>query len=100
MIVHETARGHENDEGDRVTASRDRELPGERGNAHAVAVIGSGQKTATGHIESGIDPRIETGLPESESARAESGSNPKIATARRRTATERMTAYDALDRER
>ena len=110
MIVHETASGHENDK-----RSRDRELPGERGNGHAIAVIGSGQKTATGHVESspgeiGIDLRIETGLPESKSACAESGSDPKIATAhgatahgatdRGRTATERMTASDALDRER
>ena len=47
-----------------------------------------------------IDPRIETGLPESESARAESGSDLKIATARGRTATKRMTASDALDCER
>ena len=62
-------------------------------------MIGSGQKTATGHAESGlgIDPRIETGLLENESARAESGSDPKIATARGRTATEKMTASDALD---
>ena len=56
-------------------------------------MIGSGQKT--GHAESGPG---ETGLPESDSARAESGSDPKIATARGRTATERMTASDALDR--
>ena len=54
-------------------------------------MIGSGQKTATGHVE--------TGFPESESARAESGSDPKIATAHGRTATKRMTASDALDRE-
>ena len=61
-------------------------------------MIGSGQKTVTGRGETGIDPRIETGLPENESARVESGSDPKIATARGRTATERMTASDALDR--
>ena len=41
---------------------------------HAVDLIGSGQKTATG-----IDPRIETGLPKNESTHAESGSDPKIA---------------------
>ena len=43
-----------------------------RGNAHSVEVIGSGQKTTTGHGESslsetGIDPRIEIGLPKNES---------------------------------
>ena len=59
---------------------------------HAVDVIGSGQKTATSHCESG--------LPENESVRVKSGSDMKIATARGRTATERMTASDALDRER
>ena len=69
---------------------------------------GSGQKTATGHAESGlgetgIDPRIETGLSESESERDKSWSNPKIATdhfttVRGRTETEKTTASDALDR--
>ena len=86
MITHGTVSGHEGDEED------DRKPPND--------VIGSGQKTATGHAESGLDPRIETGLPENESARAESGSDPKIATARGRTATKRMTDSDALDRER
>ena len=80
-----------------MTASGHRELPDELGNAHAVDLISSNQKTAAGHSESGlgetgIDPRIETSLSENESAHAESGSDPKIATARRRTATERMTA--------
>ena len=60
---------------------------------HAADAIGSGQKTATGLGETGIDPRIETSLLENESR-----SDPKIATARGRTATERMTACDALDR--
>ena len=69
---------------------------------HAVDVICSGQKTATGHGETGIDPRIETGLPENESVLVESRSDPKIATAhdataRGRTATEKTTAFDALD---
>ena len=64
----------------------------------AVDVIGSGQKTATGHSESGIDPRIETSLPENDSAHVDSGSDPKIVTARGRTAIERMTTSDALDR--
>ena len=59
---------------------------------HAVAKIGSGQKTATSHVESGpSETGIETGLPES-------GSDSKIATSRGRTATERMTASDALNR--
>ena len=105
-MVHETASGHENDEGDCVTASSHRELPGEWGKAHAVDVTGSSQKTATVHTESGpgetgIDPRIEISLPESENALARSGSDPKIATAHGatahgRTATERMTASDTL----
>ena len=54
--------------------SRDGELPNEQGNAHTADVIGSGQKTMAGHSDSGlgktgIDPRIETGLPENETAR-------------------------------
>ena len=73
---------------------------GEQRNANAVDGIGSGQKTATGHAESGLG---ETGLPESESARAGSGSDPKIATAHGatacgRTATKKTTAFDALAR--
>ena len=89
-----------------MTASSHRELPGEQGNA--ADVIGSGQKTVTGHADSGlgetgINPRIETGLPESESVRAESGSDPNMATAhgataRGRTTTEKTTASDALNR--
>ena len=100
--------GHESDEGDRVTANSHDDLPSEQGIANAVDGIGSGQKTVTGHVESGlgetgIDPRIETGLPESESERDGIGSGPKTATdhfttARGRTATETMTASDALDR--
>ena len=101
-IVCGTASGHENDEGDRLTASGHDDLSGEQGIANAVDVIGSGQKTATGHVESGLDPRIETGLPESESERDGSGSDPKIATnhvvtVRSRTATEKTTASDTLD---
>ena len=67
-----------------MTANGHGKLPGEQGNANSVDGIGSGQKTATGHVETGINPRIETGLPESES-------DPKIA-------TEKTTASDALDR--
>ena len=101
-IVRETASGHENDEGNRLIARGHDDLPGEQGNANAADVIGSGQKTATGHAETGNDPRIETGLPESESKRDGSGSDPKIATdhvttVRGRTATEKTTASDALD---
>ena len=65
-------------------------LPGEQGNANAADVTS-------------IDPRIETGLPENESERNGSGIDPKIATdhvstVRCRTATEMMTASDALNR--
>ena len=79
---------------DRVTATGHRDLPGELGNAHAVDVIGSGQKIATGHAESG--------LPENESVRVESGSGQKTATghdatAHRKRATATMTASDALN---
>ena len=100
-----TASGHEIDAGDRVTASGQRDLPSELGNANADDGIGSGQKTATGHAETGIDPRIETGLPENESAPVESGSGQKTAaaldaTAHGKRATATMTAFDALDSER
>ena len=90
-----------------MTATGHRDFPGEQGNAYADDVTGSGQKTATGHEESGpgetgIDPRIETGLPENESVCAESGSGQKTATdldatAHGKRATETMTAFDALD---
>ena len=101
-IVRGTASGHENDEGDRLTANGHDNLPGEQGIANAADVIGSGQKTANGHAESGLGPRIETGLPESESERDGSGSDPKIATdhvatVHGRTATEKTTASDTLD---
>ena len=92
---------------DRRGRSRDCDLPGELGNAYTDDVTGSGQKTATGHAESdlsetGIDPRIETGLPENESAHAKSGSGQKTATdldatAHGKRATVTMTAFDALD---
>ena len=82
-----TASGHESDEGDRVTANGHVDLPGEHGIANAVDGV-------TGHVESG--------LPESKSERDGIGSGPKtmtvhVATARGRTATETMTASDALD---
>ena len=70
-------------------------------------MTGSGQTTATGHTESGhgetgIDPRIETGPPEIESAHVERGSGQKTATAREATAHGQianvtMTALDTLD---
>ena len=68
-----------------MTANSHDDLPGEQGIANAVDGIGSGQKTVTSHVESGlgetdIDPRIETGLPESESERDGIGSGPKTAT--------------------
>ena len=68
-----------------MTATGHRDLPGEQGNAYTDDVTGGGQKTATGHAESGpgetgINPRIETSLPENESVRVESGSGQKTAT--------------------
>ena len=102
-----TASGHEIDPGNHVTTTGHRHFPGEHGNTYADDVTGSGQKTATGHTESGpgetgIDPRIETGLSENESVCAESGSGQKTATDLNATshwkrATETMTAFDALD---
>ena len=90
-----------------MTASGHSDLPGWQGNAHADDVTGSGQTTATGHTESGhgetgIEPRIETGLPDIESAHVERGSGQKTATAREATAHGQianmtMTALDALD---
>ena len=87
-----------------MTASGHSDLPGGQGNAYADDVTGSGQNTATGHTESGhgetgIDPRIETGLPENESAHVESGSGQKTAidrdaTAHGQRATATMTALD------
>ena len=74
-----------------MTANGHRDLPGEQGNAYADDVIGSGQKTATGHAEG------ETGLHEKESARVKSGSGQKTATAHGKRATATMTAFDALD---
>ena len=67
------------------------DLPGEQGNTNAVGATSSGQKTATGHVESGlgktgIDARIVTGLPEIKSERDATGSGPKTVTARGWTA--------------
>ena len=90
-----------------MTASRHSDLPGGQGTRTLNYVTGSGQKTATGHTESGhgktgIDPRINTGLPAIESAHVESGSGQKTATTREATAhgqiaNPTMTAIDALD---
>ena len=101
-----TASGHESDSGERVTASGHSDLLGGQGNAYADDVTGSGQKTATRHAESshgetGIDPRIETGPPEKESAHVESGNGQKTAidrdvTAHGQRATATMTALDLL----
>ena len=103
-----TAGGHESGEGYHVTANGHDDLPDEQGNANAVGATGSGQKTATGHIESGlgetgIDPRIVTGLPESEGERDTTGSGPKTATSHAVTASgwtaiETSPASDAPDR--
>ena len=86
-----------------MTANGHGDLPGEQGNANAVDATGSGQKAATGHVESGIDPRIATGLLESGSECDATGSGPKTVTgnavtARGWTATKTSPASDALDR--
>ena len=83
-----------------MTANGHSDLLCEQGNANAVDATGSGQKTATGHVESGlgetgIDPRIVIVLPESESER---DATSHAVTARRWTATETRPASDALDR--
>ena len=67
VVALVTASSHESDSGKPMTATSHSDLPGGQGNVFADNVIGSGQKTATGHAESGhgetgIDPRIETGL--------------------------------------
>ena len=79
-----------------MTASGHSDFPGGQGNAYADDVTGSGQKTATG-----IDPRIETGLPENESAHVESGSGQKTATDRDATAHgQRVTSDREQEEER
>ena len=88
-----TANDHKSNLGERVTASGHSDLPGGQGTRTLNDVTGSSQKTATGHTESdhgktGIDPRIDTGLPAIESAHVESGSGQKTATAREATAAE------------
>ena len=88
-----------------MTANGHDDLPSEQGIASAVDAISSGPKTATGHVESGLgetgsDPRIATGLRESEHDVI--GCGPKtvtdhIATARGGTAIETRPASNALD---
>ena len=95
-----TASGHESGEGDQVTANGHGDLPGKQGNANAVGATG---RVESGLGETGIDPRLVTVLPESESERDATGSGPKTATghavtARRWTAIETSPASDALDR--
>ena len=90
-----------------MTASGDASLPGGQGNAFADDASGSGEPTATAHVESGhgvtgIGPRIETGHAETESFHAASGSGQKTATAlgvsgHEQRATRTMTVADALD---
>ena len=63
-----------------MTASGHSDLPGGQGNAYADGVTGSGQLTSTGHGETGIDPRIETGLSVNESFHAATGSGQKTTT--------------------
>ena len=107
VVARVTASDHESDLGERETASGHSNHPGGQGTRTLNYVTGSGQTTATGHTESGhgktgIDPRIDTGLPTIESSHVESGSGQKTATAREATAHGKivnatMTAIDALD---
>ena len=93
-----------------MTASGHSDIPGGQGNAFADGATGSGQKTATGHAESGhgatgIDPRIETGHIVTGSFHAVTGSGQKTATGHgasghEKRATWTMTSVDALDHER
>ena len=87
-----TASGHESGEGDRVTANSHGDLPSEQGKANSVDAAGH---VESGLSETGIDPRIVTGLLESESKRNATG---HAVTARGWTATETRPASDALDR--
>ena len=85
-----------------MTASGHSDLPGGQGNAYADGVTGSGQLTATGHGEIGIDLRIETGLSVNESFHASTGSGQKTTTGHgvsghEKRATRTMTVVDALD---
>ena len=81
-----------------MTVNDHRDLPGEQGNTYADDMIGSGQKTVTGHAESDLgETGIETGLPENESALVKGGSGQKTATAHGKRANATMTAFDALD---
>ena len=90
-----------------MTASGHSDLPGGQGNAFADGATGSGQQTAIGHAESGhgetgIDPRIETGLSVTESFHAATSSGQKTATGHgmgghEKRATWTMTGVDALD---
>ena len=90
------------DSGKGVTASGHASLPSGQGNTFADDASGSGQPTATAHVESGhgvtgIGPRIET-----ESFHAASGSGQKTATAlgasgHEQRVTRTMTVVDALD---
>ena len=77
-----------------MTTSGYSDLPGGQGNAFADGATGSGQKTATGHAESGIDPRIETGLSVTESFHAATGHG---VSGHEKRATWTMTGVDALD---
>ena len=85
-----------------MTASSHSDLPGGQGNAYADDVTGSDQPTATGHAESSIDPRIETGLSVNESFHAATISGQKTATGHGVSGHEKrakgtMTVVDALD---
>ena len=90
-----------------MTANGYDDLLNEQGIANAVDASGSSLKTATDHVECDLgetdsDPKIATARSESESERDEIRSGPKtvtdyVVTAHRRTATEMRPAADALD---
>ena len=83
-----------------MTASGHASLPGGQGNSFADDASGSGQPTATAHVESGhgvtgIGPRIETGHAETESFHATATALGVSGHEQRATRT--MTVADALD---
>ena len=88
-----------------MTASGHSDLPGGQRNAYADGVTGSGQLTVTGHAESGhgetgIDPRIESGLSMNESLHAATGSGQKTGHGESDLDDDRRRRSRPLDRER
>ena len=91
-----TANGHENGDGDRVTATSHDDLPGEKGTANVRAGTSIGRKTETGHGESGPD---ETGSgPKTATGRdGKTGGSERDKTVHGQKATEMSPAYHTLD---